>query len=157
MKRLFVVIAALAFLGASNARAEEKDKPKSRRETFISQRILDRLSLTAEQRTKAKELRDQFAKEAEDWKAAHKADREELRKERRATRASGDKAKLKELETKWNDLFKPLQDLRKQYTDKLRAELTDEQQKKLKEEMEHARQRWTERRGGGKEDKDDED
>jgi Spy/CpxP family protein refolding chaperone len=161
MKRLFVVIAALTLLASFNIRAEEHKEPKSRRETFVSQRILDKLSPTAEQRAQVKELRDKFGKEADDWRAAHKAEREELRKQKEAATAAGDKAKIEELEKKWNDHFKPLRDLRQQYLDKLRAVLTDDQKKTLKDELEHAKQRWAERTGHGEkeheEDKDDKD
>lgn len=152
MRRWFVVIAVIAVAGSFVARAEEQEESKSYRESFVSQRLLDRLSLTDNQRAKVKELRVQFEKVGDDWKAIHKSERDELRKERATAKAASDKAKLEELEKKWQDQFKPLQDLRQRYLDRLRALLTDDQKKKLNDELEHVKQRWAERRGDDNKD-----
>ncbi len=141
MKRLLLVMAAMAVIGSIGARADEKKEPKYRKESFLSQRIIDKLPLTADQAAQVKTLRADFAKERDAWMDAHKAEREALRNEIEATEAAGDKAKLTELRKQWRERFKPLQTLREQYRDKLRALLTDEQKLKLEQALKEAKER----------------
>ena len=150
MKRLFITITAIALLATFGARAaEDSDQPKKGPPpgpsgpggpprfdvALIPPRLMDELNLTAEQKPKVDVLQSEFAKERDKLRASQTNSTEfaKLREDMRAAREAGDREKMRSLREQLAPYEKPLQDLRKQYTDKVRSLLTDEQKKKLEE------------------------
>jgi Spy/CpxP family protein refolding chaperone len=138
---LTAVVAGLA-LAAVVATAEQPAAPKGPKEgarrfepgkmPLLGPKMLEDLSLTAEQKTKYEEINAKFEKERDAYLAAHKPD-PALRDEMKAAREAGDKAKMKELGEKARAENAPLMEIRKKHMDELKATLTAEQKAKLEE------------------------
>jgi Spy/CpxP family protein refolding chaperone len=148
MKRLMIAITAIALLATFGARAaDETDQPKKGPPgpggqggprfdvALVPPRVMDELKLTAEQKPKVEILASEFAKERDKLRASQTNNTEfaKLRDDMRAARDAGDREKMRSLREQLAPYEKPLLDLRKQYTDKVRALLTDEQKKTLDE------------------------
>ena len=102
---------------------------------LIPPRVMDDLALTAEQKPKVEALQADFAKERDKLRASETNNPEiaKLRSDMQAAREAGDREKMKSLREQLVPYEKPLLDLRKQYMDKVRVLLTDEQKKTLNE------------------------
>ncbi len=134
MRHWVIVLAALFAVNLARAEDEkpaDKKPAKERDETFIHQSLVDKLGLTDEQKAKLKDLRAEFDKDRDAWMDAHKAEREELRKEIDDAKTAGDKTREADARKKWLALFRPLGDLRRDYMDKFKATLTDDQKETL--------------------------
>ena len=146
MKRGIMIACLIGLMAAIGAQAEETNAPPPRppggnrpmsgnrpnMENLLPSRILEDLSLTAEQKTKYDALAADFKKDAAKWRADNQYDPEKAFEEMRKAREANDDAAIKKL----NDQRKGLMDLRKSYTDKVRAFLTDEQKTKLDKALE---------------------
>jgi Spy/CpxP family protein refolding chaperone len=99
---------------------------------LLPPRVVEDLSLTADQKAKYDKIEADFKSAAAKWREAHPADPEALRK----ARESGDKDALQ----KMRDQRKELMDIRKSHVDQVRATLTDEQKAKLDKDLEEARE-----------------
>lgn len=151
---------AIALLAAATVFAADPGKPidsngpgkhkgpRPGQGSFVPPPVLDKLSLTADQKKQVDDLQAQFKKERDALFESHRKDNEGLRDQMKAAREAGDEAKLEELRKKRAEQAKPMMDLRKQYIDKLRAGLTADQQKTLDSELKELRDRMGERRGG---------
>ena len=158
MKRSFILVAIAAIFAVFPSFAKEGGDAIPPKDSFVSQHITDKLKLTPEQNAKLKELRVEFAKKQDEWLAAHKPNRGELRKEIEAAEKAKDTAKQKELEAKWDEQFKALHQIRLEYRDKLREVLTDEQKTTFNKSLEEAKKRWAERQKSRRlHDEDDDD
>jgi Spy/CpxP family protein refolding chaperone len=102
---------------------------------LIPPRLMDDLALTAEQKAKVEVLQADFAKERDKLRASETNNPEfaKLRDEMRAARDAGDREKMRSLREQLVPYQKPILDLRRQYMDKVRSLLTDEQKKTLEE------------------------
>ena len=156
MRSWFITVATAALLATNGVRAQgtnenvkpehpQRERPATRMPGgFLPPRIADELALTDDQKAKLKDLETAFAKERDEWRAAHKdvgANIQKLRDEASAAREAGDTAKLEETRKKMQELNAPAMELRQKYVDKLRATLTTEQKQKLTSALEEARQR----------------
>ena len=152
MRSWFITAAAAALLAANGVRAQgtnenvkptppQRERPAARArlaDALLAPRIAGELSLTDEQKTKLKDIETAFVKERDEWRAAHKGvgtDLQKLREEASSARKAGDNAKLEETRKKMRELSAPIMELRRKYMDQVRATLTDEQKKKLEEEL----------------------
>ena len=159
MKRLMIAITALGLLAAGAARAaDESNQPPAKvhggppggpggpraEMPLIGPKLMDELKLTSEQEPKVKALEDEFDKQRDKLRADLKnnPDTAKLRDEIRTAHDAGDNEKVKSLREKQMALQKPLLDLRKQYMDKVRALLTDDQKKTLDQARERVHDRW---------------
>lgn len=147
MKRWIVLLTAAAVMAASATHAAEgkegKDRPgKGGPEGgrhfgemgLLPPKLQEELNLTADQAAKVKDLDAKFAKDRDDWKAAHKdqeAETAKLREQMKAAHDAGDKDKLKELGAQMREQYKPLMELRKKYMDQLQEILNADQKEKL--------------------------
>ena len=140
--RILTATVALALVvGGLTARAEDGEKEGPRHgpgpgpmlEHLLPPRVVDELNLTTDQKSKLADLESAFKKDAEAWRKAHVHNPEESRKAREAD----DKDSLKKLA----DDRRQLMDTRKNYVDKFRASLTDEQKKKLDDHLSEMRER----------------
>ena len=140
MKRGIIVALLIGSFAAVGAQAQETNappapKPPARRpmgpmmEHLLGPRVLDELSLTAEQKTKYDALEAAFKKDAAKWQAEN--------------RPGGGSSGPTGTNMPFADR-RGLRDLRRSYLDKVRDFLTDEQKTKLDKALERA---W-ERRGG---------
>ena len=155
MKRLIIAVASMALLAGPVARAGEgKENHPGKRPggprvemPLIPPRLMEDLALTDEQKSKVETLQAEFAKQRDKLRAEQQNNPEivKQRDEMKAARQANDKEKLRQLHEQLMEREHPLLDLRKQYMDKVRALLTDEQKKKLDE----ARDRIREHRGPG--------
>ena len=158
MKRLLIAIATVALLAGAVARAGEGKEnhpgkgpggPGGPRfdMPLIPPRLMDELTLTDDQKSKVETLQAEFSKQRDKLRAEQKDNPEmaKLRDEMKAAHQANDKEKIRQLHEQLMERDHPILDLRKQYMDKVRALLTDEQKKKLDE----ARDRIRERRGPG--------
>ena len=159
MRSWFITAAAAMLLTANGVRAQgtnenvkptppQRERPAARArlaDVLLAPRIAGELSLTDEQKTKLKDLETAFAKERDEWRAAHKGvgtDLQKLREEASAARKAGDNAKLEDTRKKMQELSAPITELRQKYMDQIRTALTNEQKQKLATALEEMRQRW---------------
>ena len=134
MKKLVIMIAAIAIV-AIVAQAEEGKQraesggPGARKALMEGQllppKVVEDLSLTADQKTKLDEMSAAFKKEVEAWEQAHPNFKDEVKKAREAQ----DKEAMKKL----MEERKPVYESRKKYIEQFKASLTDEQKKKLED------------------------
>lgn len=154
--RQWLTIVAMALLTASGIQAQNPPPSPWRSgrggvadiESVLPQQIVDQLLLTADQKTKLKDLDAKFIKERDQLLEKQRADGKDIAKVRAdmtATRGSGDTTKIEEIHGKLMELFQPQLDLRKKYQDEFKTSLTDEQKNKL----DYALQQMMQRRGGG--------
>jgi Spy/CpxP family protein refolding chaperone len=158
--RTCLITTAIALLAAATVFAADPGKPPDDNGpgkhrafrpgggSFVPPPVLDALSLTADQKKQVDDLQAQFKKERDALFESHRKDNAELREQIKAARDADDEAKLKELRKKRVEQAKPMMELRKKYTDKLRSILTPDQQKTLDAELKEFRERAAERRGG---------
>lgn len=146
MKQILIVTILTAAIAATTAQAEE-GKPRGKGpEGFVPPPIVEKLSLTEEQKAQLKDLTAQFKKERDALVGERKGEGTGLREQMKDAREAGDEAKIKELREKMRAHQEPMMKLRKQYVEKLRATLTPEQQKTLEEGLERFHERMQERR-----------
>lgn len=164
MKQILIVTILTAAIAATTAQAGERKERGKGPEGFVPPPIVEKLSLTEEQKAQLKDLTAQFKKDRDALIGERKGDRPEFREQMKAAREAGDEAKIKELREQAREHREPIMKLRKQYVEKLRATLTPEQQKNLEEGLERFHERMQERRehhrgpgGPDGEDKDDKD
>jgi len=162
MKRMLLLLTAVALLTGPAVRAEKKAdaKPKpagARRMArgkmpLLPPRAVEELKLTADQQAKLDELDAKWAKERDEWHASHLEQNTKLREEMKAARVAEDESKIKELRVQVREQNAPLMELRKKYADQVRSILTDEQKSSLAEMQAKRRDRMKKRghQGGGK-------
>jgi Spy/CpxP family protein refolding chaperone len=152
MKKLLMITAIAVAIAATTAQAGEAGEGKEHRkrpDSFVPPPVVEKLSLTDEQRTQLKDLTDQFKKERDALVGDRKGEGQDLREQMKAAHEAGDEAKVEALREKMRQRMEPVMKLRKQYVEKLRAGLTPDQQKKLDEGLERFRERMAEHRGPG--------
>jgi len=100
---------------------------------LIPPRLMNELKLTADQKPKVEAVVSEFDKERDKIRASQTNNTEiaKLRDDMRVAREAGDREKMRSLREQLAPYEKPLLDLRKDYMDKVRALLTDEQKKTL--------------------------
>ncbi len=153
MKKWIILTACLGLMTASALPAGEPARPEADREHSRKQgpkhrgllpaRLLEELSLTAEQKTRYDSLSAQFQQERDKLFESNPGQEGNLREEFRAAREKGDEAKLEELRQKRREKAEPFHQLRRKYMEQFRAMLTPEQVAKLDE----AKRRMHERHG----------
>ena len=135
MKKLSLILTAVALVAIASVRAE--DKPEHRRgpgagrgasmmDQLLPPRAIEKLNLTADQKAKYDELCAAFKKDAEKWRADNPVTEEDKEAMKKA-HESGDKEAMK----KFAEKRKGLMEIRKGYVDKVKDMLTDEQKKQL--------------------------
>ncbi len=152
MKRTLIAFAAVALLlpfAAVRTEAQTTNTPPPGHPTGIRPGdsvlppvIVDKLALTADQKTQYDTLNVAYKKEHDAWMSAHQAQLDALQQQTQAARQANDHDKMDELRQQRRELMKPANDLRKQYLDKVRDFLTDDQKKTLDSNL----PQW---RGGG--------
>jgi Spy/CpxP family protein refolding chaperone len=152
MKRTLIAFAAVALLlpfagvrsDAQNTNAPPPGRPAGFRpgDAILPALIVDKLALTADQKDQYDKLNADYKKEHEAWVSAHQAQLDALQQQTQAARQAEDHEKMDELRQQRRELMKPANDLRKQYLDKVRGLLTDDQKKTLDSSL----PQW---RGGG--------
>ena len=141
MKRVIIAIAAVAMLlpfattrtEAQNTNAPPPGRPGGLRpgDSILPPPIVSKLALTADQKTQYDTLNAEYKKEHDAWISAHQAQMDTLQQQMQAARKANDRDKMDNLREQRRDLMKPVNDLRKQYLDKARGLLTDDQKKTL--------------------------
>jgi Spy/CpxP family protein refolding chaperone len=164
MKLITIAFAAAALLAAVAVRAaDDSDHPGKgpggpggpggpRFEApLIPAPLMTDLKLTDEQKPKVDAIASEFAKKRDKILADQKNDPAviKLRDEMKAARDAKDREKMKSIREQLAPHEKPLLDLRKEYTDKVRTLLTDDQKKTLDEARDRMRDRMHNRRGPG--------
>jgi LTXXQ motif family protein len=152
MKRFLIAFAAVALLlpfaaartDAQNTNAPPPGRPGGFRpgDSILPPPIVDKLALTADQKTQYDKLQADYKKEHEAWVSAHQAQLDALQQQTQAARQADDRDKMDGLRQQRRELMKPANDMRKQYQDKVRGFLTDDQKKTLDSSL----PQW---RGGG--------
>ena len=145
MKRGIIIACLIGLVAIMGARAADTNapppkppgdqrppRPMGMMDNLLPPRVVDDLALTADQKTKYDELQAGFKKDAAKWRADNNYDPEKAREEMTKAREAGDEATMKKL----GEQRKGLMDLRKSYTDKVRAFLTDDQKAKLDKALE---------------------
>lgn len=142
MKRGIIIACLIGLMTVIGARAADQPAPKppgdqrparpNMMENVLPPRVVDDLALTADQKTKYDELQAGFKKDAAKWRADNNYDPEKAREEMMKARETGDQATMKKL----GEQRKGLMELRKSYTDRARALLTDDQKAKLDKALE---------------------
>ena len=144
MKKLALIVTAVALVAAAAVRAQDTAKPKkhegapraARMEGLLPPMLVEKLNLTADQKAKYDESCAAFKKDAEKWHADHPitdADKEAMKK----AHESGDKEAMK----KFAETRKGLLEIRKGYIEKFEATLTDEQKKTMAEARDNMKKR----------------
>lgn len=152
MKRSLIAFATVALLlpfaatrsDAQNTNAPPPGRPASVRpgDAILPPLIVDRLALTADQKDQYDKLNAEYKKEHDAWTSAHQAQLDALQQQTQTARQANDHEKMDELRQQRRELMKPANDMRKQYLDKVRGFLTDDQKKMLDSSL----PQW---RGGG--------
>lgn len=146
MKRsLTILVTAVALCATAAVHAEKEKGPKPEHAkgprhamSLLPPKVEQDLSLTADQKAKVDELGAQFAKERDQWMAAHKPAKD-FRAEMKAAKEANDKEKMKALQAEMREHGKPMMELRMKYMDQVRALLTPEQIAKLDDAKKMAR------------------
>ena len=138
MKRGIIVVCLIGLVAAMGARAEETNSPTPSKppmqrpigpmmDNLLGPRVLEDLALTADQKAKYDVLAADFKKDAAKWRADNQGSGTPPSPEARQA----------------------MRDLRKGYTDKVRAFLTDDQKTKLDQALERMRAQHGQRGPGG--------
>jgi hypothetical protein len=136
MKRTVIALAALTMLLPLGARTNAQDTnapahPGHRPGELLPPPIVSMLALTPDQQSQYETLKTQYQVEREAWIKAHKPALDQIQTQMQAARQANDTDKMKDLREQQHEAMKPLYDLRKQYIEKLRDSLTDEQKSTL--------------------------
>jgi len=137
MKRTLIALAALAMLLPLGARTNAQDTnapahPSAHRPAdLLPPPIVSMLGLTASQQAQYDTLKTQFGQEREAWSKAHQPEVNQLQAQMRLARQANDTNTIDNVRSQMRDLIKPLYDLRRQYVEKVRDFLTDQQKETL--------------------------
>lgn len=138
MKRTLIALAALAICLSFTARTDAQDTnqpahPPAHRpgELLLPPPIVGALALTPDQQSQYDTLKAQYQQDREAWIKAHKTDIDALQAQMKQARQANDTDKMADLRQQMHEAMKPLYDLRKQYVEKVRDFLTDEQKDSL--------------------------
>lgn len=138
MKRTLIALAALALLLPLGARTNAQDTNAPAHsaghrpgDSLLPSPVVEALALSPDQKSQYDTLKTQYQQEREAWLKAHQTDLDVIQAEMLLARQANNQDKMADLRKQEHEAKQPLYDLRKQYVDKVRDFLTDDQKDKL--------------------------